>query len=243
MNRSHEYKILALVSLLAIFSGDTIAGVTIYPIATKLDSHGNAQINVFTNADKTEFVKTLIKKINNPGTAQENEVVVNSTAGKGLMVAPAKFALSPGATRVIRLVNMQPVQTETLYRVYFESVNSLDQNAGQSEKQANLGVNMIWGLLVSVPPAQPKIEFTYNPVNFQLANTGNIHIKVSSIGICPEVNTDAGCTWSKEVKKAIYPGQQRALPAEIFNGKKYAAVRIKYTNWVDNTSGEKEFLK
>lgn len=245
MKKLNGQKLLTLaLALLPIwFSGYAAADITVYPMSTTVDNNGSAQINIFTNSDATEFVKTRVKKVNNPGTAQEDETDINPAEGSGLMVAPAKFALSPGATRIIRLVNMQPVQTETLYRVYFEGVKTLEQSADRPQQQANVGVNMIWGVLVYVTPAEPKIDFTFNHKNFVITNTGNIHLKISSIGICPDKNTSTGCTWSNEVKKAIYPGQQKKLSAGLFNGNKYAAIRIKYTNWVEKTSAEKVFIK
>jgi len=242
LNR-HKALILAFAILPILFCERAAADITIYPMSAIVDSSGSAQISAFTNADKTEFVKTQIKKVSNPGSAQEYETAINPAEGSGLMVAPAKFALSPGATKIIRLVNMKPVQTETLYRVYFENVKNLEQAAERTQQQASLGVNVIWGVLVYVPPAEPKIDFTFDHKNLKITNTGNIHLKISSVGFCPDKNTSKDCVWSKEVKKAIYPGQQKQLSAEEFNGNKYAAVRIKYTNWVEKTSAEKVFVQ
>lgn len=240
-------KVKPLIGLLAatscLFSATCFSAITVYPISLGMKGSGSAQIQVMTNSNETEFVKTTIKKINNPGTSTENETMVSQSSGDTLIVTPAKFGLAPGTTRVIRLVNMQQPQSEVAYRVYFEGIAGLnDENTqGASTNKASLGVNMIWGVLVNVPPAQPRIDFTLNPLSRQVTNTGNIHLKITSIGLCPQSNTDTGCQWSKEVKKSIYPNQQAILDPSLFKGNHYSVVKVKYLNWVDKTSGEKEF--
>ena len=234
--------LLTVTAAAFLFSSSASAGITVYPIAVGMNEGNSSQIKVFTNSDKTEFVRTTIKKINNPGSKQENESSVSQASGNMLVVTPEKFALSPGATRIIRLVNLVPPVNEEVYRVYFENVSSLDDSAAPANNEVQVGVNMIWGVLVNVAPARPHVDFTLNASAREVNNTGNIHLKISSIGLCPKSGTDAGCKWSKGVKKSVYPGQTMILPAEYFSGMNYQTVRVKYINWVDKTAAEKEFI-
>lgn len=100
---------------------------------------------------------------------------------------------------------------------------------------------MIWGVLVTVPPATPRLDFTLDPARGVVSNTGNIHLKINSIGLCPQQLTDEGCKWSKPVKNSIYPNQHATLDPALFKGNNYRVVKVKYFNWTDKTGGVKEF--
>lgn len=240
-------KLKSLIMILAaaplFFSALSFAGISVYPISVPMEKNGAAQISVTTNSDTTEYVKTTVKKINNPGTSQENEIILNQSSGQGIIVTPAKFGLAPGTTRIIRLINIQQPQTEEAYRVYFEGVPALNNSNDKNEPKgaAKLGISMIWGVLVNVPPAAPRLDFTLDPVSREVSNTGNIHLKINSIGLCPEQLTDDGCQWSKPVKNSIYPNQHATLDPALFKGNNYRVVKVKYFNWTDKKTGVKEF--
>ncbi len=224
-----------------ILSASSFAGISVYPISVPMQKSGGAQISVTTNSATTEYVKTTVKKINNPGTAQENETTISQSSGNGIVVTPEKFGLAPGTTRIIRLINIQQPQTEEAYRVYFEGVPGLNNNNSEAKSPAKLGISMIWGVLVNVPPATPRLDFTLDPASRVVSNTGNIHLKIESIGLCPQQLTDEGCKWSKPVKNSIYPNQHATLDPALFKGNNYRVVKVKYSNWADKTVGVKEF--
>lgn len=232
--------ILAVTPL--FLSAASFAGINVYPISVPMQKSGSAQISVTTNSATTEYVKTTVKKINNPATPQENETTISQSSGNGIVVTLEKFGLAPGTTRIIRLINIQPPQTEEAYRVYFEGVPGLNNNDKNEQKgPAKLGISMIWGVLVTVPPAVPKLDFTLDPASRVVSNTGNIHLKINSIGLCPQRLTDDGCKWSKPVKNSIYPNQHDTLDPALFKGDNYSVVKVKYSNWTDKTVGVKEF--
>ena len=234
--------VMILAASPLLLSASSFAGISVYPISVPMQKSGGAQISVTTNSATTEYVKTTVKKINNPATAQESESVISQSSGNGIVVTPEKFGLSPGTTRIIRLINIQPPQTEEAYRVYFEGVPGLNSNDKNEQKgPAKLGISMIWGVLVTVPPATPRLDFTLDPARGVVSNTGNIHLKINSIGLCPQQLTDDGCKWSKPVKNSIYPNQRATLSPELFKGNNYRVVKVKYFNWTDKTVGVKEF--
>ncbi|AEX53408.1 P pilus assembly protein, chaperone PapD [Rahnella aquatilis CIP 78.65 = ATCC 33071] len=226
-----------------ILSASSFAGISVYPISVPMQKSGGAQISVTTNSATTEYVKTTVKKINNPGTAQENETTISQSSGNGIVVTPEKFGLAPGTTRIIRLINIQQPQTEEAYRVYFEGVPGVNNSNDKNEQKspAKLGISMIWGVLVNVPPATPRLDFTLDPASRVVSNTGNIHLKIESIGLCPQQLTDEGCKWSKPVKNSIYPNQHATLDPALFKGNNYRVVKVKYSNWAEKTVGVKEF--
>ncbi|MFD3227900.1 fimbria/pilus periplasmic chaperone [Rahnella aceris] len=235
--------VMILAASPLLLSASSFAGISVYPISVPMQKSGGAQISVTTNSATTEYVKTTVKKINNPATPQENETTITQSSGNGIVVTPEKFGLAPGTTRIIRLINIQQPQTEEAYRVYFEGVPGLNNNGGKSDQknQTKLGISMIWGVLVTVPPAAPRLDFTLDPATRVVSNTGNIHLKINSIGLCPQQLTDDGCKWSKPVKNSIYPNQRATLSPELFKGNNYRVVKVKYFNWTDKTVGVKEF--
>lgn len=235
--------IMILTATPLLLSASSFAGISVYPISVPMQKNGGAQISVTTNSATTEYVKTTVKKINNPATPQENETTISQSSGNGIVVTPEKFGLAPGTTRIIRMINIQPPQTEEAYRVYFEGVPGLNNNSDKKDQKqpAKLGISMIWGVLVTVPPAVPRLDFTLDPVSRVVNNTGNIHLKINSIGLCPQQLTDDGCKWSKPVKNSIYPNQHATLDPALFKGDDYSVVKVKYSNWTDKSAGVKEF--
>ena len=232
--------VLAVSPLL--LSASSFAGISVYPTSVPMQKSGSAQISVTTNATATEYVKTTVKKINNPATPQENETTLSQASGNGIIVTPEKFGLAPGTTRIVRLVNIQPPQTEEAYRVYFEGVPGLNNNEINEQKnQTKLGISMIWGVLVTVPPAVPRLHSTLDHDRRTLSNNENIHQTINCIRSSQQQTTNEGSIWSKPVKNSIYPSQHATLDPDLFKGNTYRVVKVKYSNWADKTVGVKEF--
>lgn len=223
-------------------SSSAFAVITVYPMSVKMNEKGAGQIKIISGSKQTEYVKASIKKINNPGTSQEEETQVTNSDSKNLVITPEKFALAAGTTRITRLVNMQTPTTEQVYRVYFSPISSLDneQAPDTTNVKNKVGVNISWGALVFVPPQKPEINFTFDAQNRRINNTGTIHIELSRIGLCPSQNNDAGCKWTPITKK-IYPQQSFTLPASI-PAISQGVIKVEYRNWVDKSSAKKEFV-
>ncbi|MBW6054971.1 hypothetical protein HTZ85_16110 [Escherichia coli] len=62
--------------------------------------------------------------------------------------------LPAGSSKTVRFVAMEPEQKEKNYRVKFEAVPSIDDVAtDKKDLSMQLTVNLIWGIVVSVPPS------------------------------------------------------------------------------------------
>lgn len=71
-----------------------------------------------------------------------------------------------------------------------------------------LTVNLIWGIVVSVPPQQPIARLEVNPAK-KLLNAGNQRLKILTIAYCKN-NSKDNCK-IQTVNKNIFPGQERNL--------------------------------
>ncbi|MEG0621438.1 MAG: hypothetical protein RR498_00840 [Hafnia sp.] len=228
---------LALCSTL--FSGIASAAFSVYPISVTTNQQGGAQIKIISASKEMDFIKVTVKTIENPGTKEEKER--DLIAGESLVVTPAKFGLSSGTTRIVRLVNMVPPESEQAYRVYFDPVSSLDEAPNSNDAQkAKIGVNITWGALVIVPPVKPVEDISYMPVGRQLVNNGNVHIKLSEVGVCKSSSDNNNCKWTKDAR-TVYPGKTLLLQgAEAQSISPESTVKIKYISTITQTTLERQ---
>lgn len=228
---------LALCSTL--FSGIASAAFSVYPISVTTNQQVGAQIKIISASKEMDFIKVTVKTIENPGTKEEKER--DLIAGESLVVTPAKFGLSSGTTRIVRLVNMVPPESEQAYRVYFDPVSSLDEAPNSNDAQkAKIGVNITWGALVIVPPVKPVEDISYMPVGRQLVNNGNVHIKLSEVGVCKSSSDNNNCKWTKDAR-TVYPGKTLLLQgAEAQSISPESTVKIKYISTITQTTLERQ---
>lgn len=182
------------------------AGISVYPIEVNLGNSGNTKIEVMSQSDKVSFVKVSEKKIINAGTPQEKEVGVEGVDDGGLIITPLKLAITPGSSRIVRLVTLNPPEKETTWRVYIQEVsaeefNSVDNNKPQRKASAEVGVNIVWGALVHVLPRRPVFSLGFDPKSGMIFNTGNSRIKIQQIGEC---SSKGNCVWKKS-GASVYP--------------------------------------
>lgn len=223
--------IFGVTSIFCLFmSAHTVAAMYVYPMEASLDDKGTRQLTLLSKDDDVQFVKVTLKRIENPGTPQEREIVSGIGGDTGIAVVPSKIALAAGSERIVRIVSMLPPEKETTWRIYFESV---DKNTFASEitgKSSNknistrVGVNIIWGVLLHVLPENIAVSMKYRPGSSELLNAGTVRLPLKEIGVC---NKQDECKWQRKVQ-TIYPGMHVLLKDFTFrSGEKY---RFKYTD-------------
>ncbi|QZN96344.1 fimbrial protein [Symbiopectobacterium purcellii] len=211
-------------------AADAVAAMYVYPMVASLDDKSTRQLTLVSKDDDVQFVKVTLKRIENPGTPQEREVVSDIGGDTGIAVVPSKIALAAGSERIVRIVSMLPPEKETTWRIYFESV---DKNTFSSEitgKSSNkdistrVGVNIIWGVLLHVPPQNIVVSMKYRPGSSEILNDGTVRLQLKEIGICDK---QGNCKWQNKVK-TIYPDMQVILKDFTFKpGEQY---KFKYTD-------------
>lgn len=207
-----------------LFTCNALANMSVYPMAVNVSASGEGKTSVISKSRDVQFVKTDVSEIIHPATPQEKEVPVEMNAN-ALVVTPPKFILPAGSSKRVRFIALNDNDTEKTYRVRFEAVaGEQEQSVATTSKSANsqLSVNLIWGVLVSVPPKHPRFGLELSPDGRSLRNTGNFRIRINSIQQCQKGNT---CP-TTQVNKNIYPGSQYPLAASM------GTVTVSYTNWL-----------
>ena len=135
------------------------SNMTVYPMAVSINSQGEGNVRVISKSNEVQYIKATVFRIDNPSTPQENEVEIKSGDANHLVVMPPKFALPAGSSKTVRFVAMEPEQKEKNYRVKFEAVPSIDDVAtDKKDLSMQLTVNLIWGIVVSVPSSLVRKE-------------------------------------------------------------------------------------
>lgn len=210
------------------------ASMYVYPMEVSVGENGASQVRVISQDNDIQFVKAKLKKILNPATKKEREIDSDMSDTSQIIVTPQKIALAAGGERLVRLVSMNPPQKETTWRVYFEGVNEAAFNLNPGGKEntpgdAQVGVNIIWGVLVHVAPQKAIASMEYSPASGMVTNTGTIRIPVKELGTC---RSASNCTWEKK-EITFYPDSNLAMPGVTFSPE--MLYKIKYFNWIKNT--------
>lgn len=219
----------------------TQANMTVYPMATGLNDKGEGSVRIISKSTDVQFVKATVFKINHPASPDEAEVAVSSGDAASLIVIPSRFVVPAGSSKLVRLVIMDPAQKETMYRVKFEGVSALDTDTVMpldNKVDTHLSVNLVWGVLVSVPPAVPVVNLALSPDHGSLINNGNQRVKITGVGFCKKNDKDNQCIWNNE-NKNIFPQGRYSLPQNAG----VSRIVIKYSNWINKSVGNIESFK
>lgn len=215
------------------------ANMTVYPMAVGLDANGEGSVRVISKSPEVQYVRTKVLRITDPATPQEKEVEVSGGSGDELVVMPPMFAIPGGASKRARMVAMDPQEKEVLYRVMFESVPALEDTVNEEKSKGistELSVNLIWGVLVSVPPRQPVIQLTLSPDKTLLLNKGTQRVKITGISLCRKGQRGEACLRTNE-NRNLFPDSTYKLPSL----KGFEKIEITYKDWIKNKNDSQVF--
>lgn len=222
-------------SILILVSAPCWSNIEVSPMNAIVPPQGVTLVTVTSKAEGVRFIQTSVKQVLSPATKQENEVVENMSSIENIFVSPSKFVLAAGQSHNIRLVTMNLPATEKVYRLYIESLPAKDGEAkvDTDKLKTEVGIDLVWGVVVHVPPSNPVIRLTLDSATHQIINDGNFHLKISRVGYCTDSNNDDTCRWFK-TNKNLYPSQKLALPENHQSGK----IKVDYYNEYNNSSAE-----
>ncbi|ANC38892.1 hypothetical protein A6V27_00115 [Hafnia alvei] len=222
-------------SILILVSAPCWSNIEVSPMNAIVPPQGVTLVTVTSKAEGVRFIQTSVKQVLSPATKQENEVAENMSSIENIFVSPSKFVLAAGQSHNIRLVTMNLPATEKVYRLYIESLPAKDGEAkvDTDKLKTEVGIDLVWGVVVHVPPSNPVIRLTLDSATHQIINDGNFHLKISRVGYCTDSNNDDTCRWFK-TNKNLYPSQKLALPENHQSGK----IKVDYYNEYKNSSAE-----
>ncbi|OXX74621.1 hypothetical protein B9J87_02700 [Vibrio sp. V19_P1S1T109] len=160
------------------------------------DTQGERVNYSLTSQNKTDdqYIKVNVTKILSPNNDDEQEVAINSL--RDIRVIPDKLILKPNDQRRVQvLVLDQDIDTEQVYRIYFEQVTA-DQYHGSAREDndisATTGVSLSLGGVIRVQPKENKPNIVAN--DDHIVNQGNSHFQIVSECIGTSM---ADCAWEK----------------------------------------------
>lgn len=234
-SNSHIVKKLTypLISIVLMFATSAWANMSVYPMEVTLNNQGAAQVQTLSQSSEAQFIRVSIKRIERPATPFEKETLVKDAISHSLIATPDKFALASGSQRIIRLISLQPPEKETAWRVYFEAVGAPDElkdKMHQQNKISNqLGISLVWGVLVHIPPQTPLLSLS-RLASGEIKNSGTVRVVIREVALCSDPQSSHSCQWRKE-HATVYPDESLQFkawtPAELNLAQQ---VRIKYVD-------------
>ena len=199
--------LLFIILFFNVFSAS--ANFMVYPISKDIQSGGSETIKVFSKSKDVQYIKIYAKKVINPGTKEEREIDIKNWDG-GLVVTPAKVVLPAGASKSIRLTEINKKEQEEVYRVYFESVKPGQQDDIEEKNgrvNTDLSVNIIYAALIRTTPENPqrKIGVSIESNSVWIKNTGNIRLGIKNVFLCDTTSINDRCA-KFSYDKNLYPG-------------------------------------
>lgn len=180
---------LAIVAISAFLMkiSPTSGAMYVYPMEVSVGLKGASQIKVISQDNDVQFIKVSLRKILQPGTAQENEKVSDASSAAGIIITLQKIALSSASERLIRLVSVMPNEKEKTWRDYFESFNEDNFIAQQGDLKTStattrIGVNVVWGALIHVAHEKVHASLEFIEGSGSVLNNGAIRMPVKKGG-------------------------------------------------------------
>ncbi|HDS1599077.1 TPA: pilus assembly protein [Stenotrophomonas maltophilia] len=200
--------LFCLLPLSALLAPPVHANLSIHPMRAAVDGKRGTQIRVYSQSTQPQYVQARLLRITNPAQLGEEETEVEA-AEAAIAITPAKFALSGGGNRLIRIIPLRSVEKEVAYRVYFEGVRGPEGTLLEGDEQAaraNVGVSLVWGALVNVLPANGSVDLQLQ--GDTLRNVGTLRVGITALAEC---SASGACT-THDFAKSLYPDAELKLP-------------------------------
>ena len=191
--------------------------------------------------DIAATAKAEVLTLTNPG-AQRGDVQVRALAWSqrdgedsyqptdAIIVSPPRFSLAPGASQTVRIYRRDPAPAAELsYRI---AVDQLPAAGAPVAAGVQLPIRLMIPLFVAgAQPASTDLRWqarrSGDGVQLELANQGNRHVRISSLGLAP---ARADTAQTPPVPRLIYllPGTRRSLqlPRPDWLDQRVRALRI-----------------
>ncbi|MDM4195983.1 hypothetical protein QTP25_12035 [Klebsiella oxytoca] len=111
--------------LLACLAPISYANMSVYPMSVDMNNQGEGNVRVISRTNDVQFIKTTIVKISDAGTAKEKENEIKTGDPNAIVVMPPKFALPAGASKMVRLVSMEPPSKRPLIALNLKPFRNL----------------------------------------------------------------------------------------------------------------------
>lgn len=147
------------------------------------DSAASEDVILQNTSDKeTLFIAVEVLEVSNPGSSNEQRIVIDDPARVGLIATPARVIIPPKGRKYVRLVNLlEGVKKDHIFRINFTPVTPRQQ-ASESAVKLMIG----YQALVMVRPDRPSVKINAQRVKdtVTVANNGNTNVFLEQMRQC-----------------------------------------------------------
>ena len=187
------------------------------------NSPARQDVEITNEGNEPLYVKIEPREVLNPGTDDEQRVLIKNPREHGLLVTPSRMALAPGTSKSMRIVKLKrpddPSQeSEHVYRISARPVVG-----GVEGEQTGLKVLIGYEVLAIVYPKSPRPDLMVERKGRELIarNTGNANVLLQQ-GFQCETPDQPLEKCAPVPGKRMYPGitydvdLERDLPVRFF---------------------------
>jgi len=129
---------------------------------------------ILNQENENLYINVTIMQVQNPGSKQEERIKLTDPGQSKLIVTPNRLVIPPLGRKPIRLVNLEPSETERIYRVDITPVLPPLEEPTTSMVR----IVVAYQLLVIVRPVQPREDLVAVREGQQLRfdNRGNTNV-------------------------------------------------------------------
>ncbi len=161
--------------LLSALAGRTYAAMELNNVIFHFEPGEPARqdVEVFNSGAEPLYVEIQPMVVLAPGEPNEDRSPIQDPRAAGLLVTPNKLIVPPGATKVVRLVNLGSTPEERVYRIAAKPVTG-----GIQAEQSGLKILIGYEVLAIVYPVNPRpqLEVSREGRKLRMRNTGNTNI-------------------------------------------------------------------
>ncbi|XAG70625.1 hypothetical protein MRM75_06570 [bacterium 19CA06SA08-2] len=198
---------------LCIISSSVFSSVM--PSETELELGGKKDnhhpIRIYNQSDEVAYVKVgNVVRVEQPGTPNQKEVLVNNTKHLELMVTPNLLIIQPNSDADVVLVDM--VSDRDTERAYYVKVEQVQPPA---KKGVTLSVN--YRVLVHAEPKvmNPQLVTKQKQGNILLKNQGNVRYSLRDVKWCKKGETQNCIALKDRDSFRIYPHTEKLFPKRL----------------------------
>ncbi|EBD0851661.1 fimbrial protein [Salmonella enterica] len=227
-----RFYVFLVLCFFLVLSSPARANFMVYPMSALLPSGESTVLRIYSKKNDIQYIRLSVKKVMNPATRLEHEVPVKSWEADSLIASPQKIILPAGSSKAVRLNLISSPAAETLYRVYFESVNADGSLAAgkkiQGAPEMKVSLNIAYAALIRVLP-----ETVINSLqvvksgdrSIKIKNAGNVRAAVTGLAFCKKNEMSNDCQ-KINYRRYIYPQQESESSFSYQDGYHWALINI-----------------
>jgi len=186
----------ALIALLALFSSNTFAQITVNRSVIEFSADGRVQdIEVMNSGDYKIYLDMKVSEIINPESDNATRKLLNDPRTASVLVSPRQLLVPPGQRKRVRVIlRDEPGASDRVFRLTVSPYTGKAKitTKGGDKKSSAIKVLVGYDLLLMSRPRnlQPKVDVKRTDQFIEFSNRGNTNVLLRKITQCDPAKTD-----------------------------------------------------